>query len=445
VLNVGFAKNFGNTRRLALGSVFLVANAFIWYFLVARVLEEIINQTAVSYFEILLMWSLHFAAIAISTMIGSLLTRRIGRKALFLVWIAMGIMSPLTLIVFNLTQTLIVVLLSILFGASLGLGMPNCMEYFATCTRTENRGRYGGIIMLISGLGLVVLGIIDIGTLELPALVLVLWRLSSLLFVMLQAKPFNENTEKGREVTYGFVLSQKSFILYVIPWVMFSLVNQLSTPVQFGILGKSEVEFLMFIENALLGLFAVVGGFFSDYVGRKRMAIAGFVLLGLGFSILGLYPANPLSWYFYTIVDGIAWGLLFVIFVITVWGDLSHETTSDKYYAIGVLPFFLSKYLQLVLGNFIADFISPYALFSFAAFFLFLAVLPLMYAPETLPEKHIKERELKSYIEKAKKEAAKAQKKEEENTQRENEDVEVEFEVNQEDYEEKLKEAEKYY
>jgi hypothetical protein len=40
---------------------------------------------------------------------------------------------------------------------------------------------------------------------------------------------------------------------------------------------------------------------------------------------------------------------------------------------------------------------------SIASFFLFLAVIPLFYAPETLPEKEIKERELKGYIEKAKK------------------------------------------
>jgi len=32
-----------------------------------------------------------------------------------------------------------------------------------------------------------------------------------------------------------------------------------------------------------------------------------------------------------------------------------------------------------------------------------LAVIPLMYAPETLPEKKIRERELKGYIDKAKK------------------------------------------
>jgi hypothetical protein len=38
-----------------------------------------------------------------------------------------------------------------------------------------------------------------------------------------------------------------------------------------------------------------------------------------------------------------------------------------------------------------------------ASSFLFLAILPLLYAPETLPEKKIKERELKEYLKKASK------------------------------------------
>jgi hypothetical protein len=37
--------------------------------------------------------------------------------------------------------------------------------------------------------------------------------------------------------------------------------------------------------------------------------------------------------------------------------------------------------------------------FSWASFFLFLAVLPSIYALETLPEKTIKERELKECVE----------------------------------------------
>jgi MFS family permease len=186
---------------------------------------------------------------------------------------------------------------------------------------------------------------------------------------------------------------------------MFSLITNLTTPMQSEIIGKSTVELLIIVENILIGIFAVVGGFFSDAVGRKRVAIVGFVLLGLGYSVLGIYP-NPeelFVWYFYIAADGIAWGMLFTVFVVTIWGDLSQTQPSDKHYAIGVLPFFISKFLQLTIGRNLADAIPSTAIFSFTALFLFLAVLPLVYAPETLPEKTMRDRELKIYIEKAEK------------------------------------------
>jgi hypothetical protein len=41
--------------------------------------------------------------------------------------------------------------------------------------------------------------------------------------------------------------------------------------------------------------------------------------------------------------------------------------------------------------------------FSLASFFLFLAILPLLHAPETLPEKTIQKRLLEKYVEDAKK------------------------------------------
>jgi hypothetical protein len=56
-----------------------------------------------------------------------------------------------------------------------------------------------------------------------------------------------------------------------------------------------------------------------------------------------------------------------------------------------------------VIGFYVAETVLANTIFSFASFFLFLAVIPLMFAPETLPENALKERELRSYIEKAKK------------------------------------------
>jgi Sec-independent protein translocase protein TatA len=85
--------------------------------------------------------------------------------------------------------------------------------------------------------------------------------------------------------------------------------------------------------------------------------------------------------------------------------------------------------------------------FSLAGFFLFLAILPLLYAPETLSETTMKDRELKNYIKKAQKEVAKAQNKEDESNECENKDEKdsVEFTVNQEDDEQARELAEKYY
>ncbi|MCJ7470108.1 hypothetical protein MUO74_06380, partial [Candidatus Bathyarchaeota archaeon] len=100
--------------------------------------------------------------------------------------------------------------------------------------------------------------------------------------------------------------------------------------------------------------------------------------------------------------DGIAAGIFSLIFLMAIWSDLAGKRTKDKYYLIGVLPFLIPIFIQ-VLFTPIATAIPVSAAFSLASFFLFLAVLPLMYAPETLPEKKIELRRFKGYVEEAKK------------------------------------------
>jgi MFS family permease len=271
----------------------------------------------------------------------------------------------------------------------------------------ENRGKIGGITILFSGLGMLALGATLVNSIFVVSIILVLWRATALAIFLLSRPPEKSQQSELSKSSYKGIFSQQSFLLYFVPWVMFSLVNYLSTYIELNVLGTATFTLLTAIETGLIAVFALVGGFFIDSIGRKRVAIVGFVMIGVGYAVLGLYPLNPFSWYFNIVADGIAWGFFFVIFVVTIWGDLSHTEPSDKYYALGVLPFFISKLLELLIGEDIAGMVSENALFSFIAFFLFLAVLPLIYAPETLPEKHMKERELKSYLEKARKEAEK--------------------------------------
>ena len=244
------------------------------------------------------------------------------------------------------------------------------------------------------------------------------------------------------------MFGQRSFILYLVPWIIFSLVNYLSNPIEINILGQSTFTQLQIVGNVIVGLSAVGGGFLMDRVGRKQAAIAGFSLLGLSFAFLGIYPNEMISWYLYTVFSGVTWGILLVLFVVCIWGELNPTSSSDKYYAIGVLPYFISEFLSLIFSNYISIAISPYALFSFIAFFMFIAVLPLLYAPETLPEKIMRDRNLKSYVEKAMEKVTKENNKKQEKHKGKNE---KENNYGKEEagepsvYEEARKLAEKYY
>jgi MFS family permease len=147
---------------------------------------------------------------------------------------------------------------------------------------------------------------------------------------------------------------------------------------------------------------AFLGGLLSDRIGRKKVIIGGFVALGLAYAVIGIAPNELTSWYFYTAADGVAWGILLATFLFTVWGDLSQFGGREKYYVIGGTPFYFINVMELLLGSYAVQ-IHPYTAFSLASFFLFIAVLPLLYAPETLPQKHVELRRLKGYIEQARK------------------------------------------
>jgi MFS family permease len=392
---------FGIETKLAFSNIMLVANPLVWYYTLLIFLQESVTKMSLNSSESTLVYCIHFFGLVFSALVGASLTKKIERTHFLTLWMMLGVMLSIALFAIGTPSILSISTLALLFGVFLGVGMPTCMGYYTDCIPVEKRGRVSGIVMLASGIGIFAFGDVAISNPLVLGATLAGWRLSSLI-IFLMVKSSKKMEQKNVIPSYKLVISQQSFILYFIPWFMFSLVNYLSGLLQLNLVG-TYAGILTLFQTVIMGIFAVLGGFLLDSVGRKRIAIAGFVMLGLGASVLGVFPESIFSWYFNAIVDGVAWGFLLVLFIVTIWGDLSHSASSDKYYAIGVLPFFASKFLDVTIGGYIAKLVPPYALFSFVAFFLFLAVLPLVYAPETLPEKQIKERELKSYIEKAKK------------------------------------------
>jgi MFS family permease len=445
----GFTERLGATPKVAAVAIILVANAFVWYTcafsFLADTVTNMVTNMELSIAESAVIFGINFLGIAASAFLGSFLISKYKRRMNFLLyWMSAGIIFSLLPILIDNTSFTGLVVLATSLGVYFGLGMPTCMGYYSAATETGNRARLSGLIILSIGIGFFLLHSIGGVDVTLISLSLVTWRalgLISLVFLKPKEKPIDQKAG----LSYRSIISDKPFLLYFIPWLMFSLVNDLTFPVNQNSFPETFISFSTMLENLLAGIVAVIGGFFADSVGRKRLTLAGFTLLGLGYAILGLFPKNFLGWWFYTTVDGIAWGVFSTIFLITVWGDLAQGQSSEKYYILGSLPYLLSNFTRVSLGSYVAATVSdPFAVFSFAAFFLFLAVLPVVYAPETLPEKTMKERELKKYVEKAQREAEKAQEKEAEKTQRENGDDGVEIEANQ-NLEEILKEAEKYY
>jgi MFS family permease len=376
--------DLGNKKNAV--AIILICNAFVWYYTVLSLMQSSVENV--------FLWApVHFSALIVSAFAGASYARRMERSRFLTLWMIMGVVSSVMLFGLDSTSPTVVSLVSLFSGLSLGFGMPACMSYFTDNVPIESRGRVSGIIMLASGIGIVAFGSAPVDDLLLIGIVLGIFRFSSLV-VFLWVKDYRKIERKASESSFKQVFSQRSFILYFLPWVMFSLVNYLAMPAT----ASSSFE-MVTVQTVFMGGAAVLGGFLLDSGGRKPIAIAGFAMLGLGTAVLGFLGSIPLVLYFTAMIDGVALGFLFVLFVLTLWGDLSHSSSSDKYYALGVMPFFVSKLLELTVGpNISVDYTT---LFSFTAVFLFLAVLPLFYAPETLPEKVMKERELKFYVEQA--------------------------------------------
>ncbi|MDH5690775.1 MAG: MFS transporter, partial [Candidatus Bathyarchaeota archaeon] len=307
--------------------------------------------------------------------------------------------------------TAYILLVSFLLGISLGLGFPSCLAYFGDYSIEENRGRLAGITFFASSLCILFIGLLlSFSTLVVGALILAAWRGIGFLSFLLARSKQNYRKEKMIEVPYRAVLRDRPFLLYLLPWAMFCLINFLEIPVEINLFGEDFAEFMPIAEFGIGGFVALIGGWFADSVGRKRIIIVGFIMLGIGYAVLGLFHWFTPSWYLYIIVDGIAWGIFLPMFFLVIWSELAGNRVKGKYYLIGLVPFLIASYAQIFFAPY-AKGIEVSAAFSLASFFLFIAVLPLLYAPETMPEKKMELKRLRKFADDAKKAKEKYERK----------------------------------
>ena len=441
------SKKLGSDSKNAIIGTFLVANAFVWYLSTLKFLEAGLTNNASN--SLLLVISVNIICLALTALWVTLSINKFKHRLTFMkYWIFAGLLISALFAVLDSPNFLSALIVSAILGIYFGLGMPICMGYFSAMTKPENRAKSSAIIILLIGFGFPILTSIAPTQTILIAIALTSWRFLALISLFI-LKPSEKIAETKNTISYRTVITNKTFLLYLIPWFMFVLINDLTMNINSSLSHTLGGNYLI-IENVLSGISAVVCGLLADKKGRKRIAVVGFALLGIGYAALGIFNAAYFAAWFYICADGIAWGAFSMLFIITLWGDIAQEKNSEKYYFLGVLPYLFSNFIGLSLGTVVSTLIgNEGTIFSFASFFLFIAILPLAYAPETLSDRIIKNIELNSYVnkalEKVKKESMKKQKNQAEITSETSEIVAAVSENLSPQEVEAMKLAEKYY
>lgn len=397
-------KNSSNLRGFW-AKFFLLFNALTWYFLTLRLRDIVIRIPETGESATLISVTI-FCSVVISSILGSLLSPKLKRNNLLMLWIAIGsICSLVPITVFYISSTFAAIIVFSILGIAFGFGMPSCLAYFADYTPIEKRGFTAGTIFLVTNIMLLPIVALS-GTLDIVtnSIFLCVWRLTGLLFLLPRLERNRVPISERRHVSFLSILTAKSFLLYFLPWFAFSLLESFESVVLGNFLKNDPTlsDSIWAVGTVLTSLSVLVGGFLVDQVGRKRVAIYGFATLGLGYAAIGLLPNLIVSWYLFAVVDGISAGIFMMLFVAVLWGDFSESGLRERYYAIGSIPFFASGIVRSLSMEYVA-LVPVYASFSLASFFLFLAVLSLAFAPETLPEKEMEKKRLEKYLRDAEK------------------------------------------
>lgn len=386
-----FEKNF-------LGVLVIVVNAFSWYFPLYVFFISFLEKSQVGFSIFLISLGLHYMGVISFALIGTIVVKKLQSRTTFLcLWILIGVIFSAMILLLDARNTTYLLSVSFLLGISLGLGFPSCLSYLGDNTFEENRGRFAGVTFFASCLCMLLVGfLVSMSSFVMGVMILTIWRGLGLVLFLL-TRPKQEREQGVTDISYRLALADKSLVLYLVPWIMFCLINFLEFPIVINFFGLDFAFLITLAEYGVGGLSALVGGWFADSIGRKRIVIFGFITLGIGYAVLGLFSNIVFSWYLFALLDGIAWGIFSLMFYLVIWADLARNRSKEKYYLIGVLPFIVSGYIQVLFTPY-AQSIPISVAFSLASFFLFLAVLPLLYAPETLSEKEIEKKRLQKYL-----------------------------------------------
>ena len=379
----------------------LVSNTVSWYYIAQQYLKLLLSNVYYLLDNVTeaTVMSVYFIFILFSAVMGATLSAKTGRASLLSVWILFGmVVGPLSFFI-GAGSIYHLIFIAAIFGVGAGFGVPLCLAYFRDFTSNEERGRIAGIITFVTFL-LVALIMAIPGNLNLPSfsLMAAIWKGWGLIAIPQIHKL--DAVKAERAVSYYFIIREKLFVLYFIPWIAFCTIDALDTPIVNTLYPPETMGTLMIIQYFTGAIFCLLSGYLADNIGRRPTISYAMILFGVGFLMILTLPLS-LSWLFLSVAYGIAWGTLTVIYLTVVWGDIGPYGASEKYYSLGIVPDFLAQALGRFFETSVALF-SPTFLFSVSTFAIFCMTIPMLFVGETLDKEAAEMRRIRSYIKEGK-------------------------------------------
>ena len=193
---------------------------------------------------------------------------------------------------------------------------------------------------------------------------------------------------------------KKVIFLYLLPWVIFSIINAtLAKNNSAYFFGQTSASFhVILIVSQIVGVNfgAIIAGFVSDFFGRRIALALALTFYGTS-SALGAVFTNPLLLSSIYLVDGISWGILFVMYIFIIWSDFANINNWAKMYSLGSVIYLLSSAIACITPE---SFLSISDSSLLTCLLAFLSILPIFIVPEIADRVFIEKTKLQRHIRK---------------------------------------------
>jgi MFS family permease len=405
------AKGIGIPARRLFAITIINAGTLSWYMYFANsVGSQIVFKNFTNNLSLISVGeALFFLTAGVSAFIGVLLSKRINNKRFLFAWILFGVLSSAMILFFK--GDIFIFIFGPLLGIAMGLGFPYTYSLLASHTELEQRGRVSGIMLFETFAFAVLAGFVTFEfNFGITGTVTVLVVLMCTRFLGLATGEISSTSKSADQLSSMSRIriqeKNKTFLMYLIPWILFITIVVLIDHVVWPSLAPSRAENPQ-IYDALHGppytyvgstIVVVVAGFLADRFGRKIPIFIGLGVLGLSTALLSTV-VRPETAFIHHMAIGIAFGFLMTAYS-AIPGDLSEKFNAQKFYALTIVPAILIYFGLGSLPQYFGASATAISISWILTSLIFCSIVPVYLAKETLKEEKMRERQIKEYIRK---------------------------------------------